>query len=74
MTKEKAKRVWAIYQWCRRTDEIVDGPNSNVMLTNEMSKKLDDWEWRLEKIFDGKPVDPFDATLTDTLIACPLDI
>ena len=38
MTKEKAQRVWAIYQWCRRTDEIVDGPNSNVMLTNEMYK------------------------------------
>jgi hypothetical protein len=29
MTPEKAKAVWAIYVWCRRTDELVDGPNAD---------------------------------------------
>ena len=29
MTPEKAKAIWAIYVWCRRTDELVDGPNSS---------------------------------------------
>lgn len=31
MTPEKAKAVWAIYVWCRRTDELVDGPNASKM-------------------------------------------
>ncbi len=29
MTPEKARAVWAIYVWCRRTDELVDGPNAS---------------------------------------------
>lgn len=28
MTPAKARAVWAIYVWCRRTDELVDGPNA----------------------------------------------
>lgn len=28
MTPEKARAIWAIYVWCRRTDELVDGPNA----------------------------------------------
>lgn len=29
MVPEKARATWAIYVWCRRTDELVDGPNAN---------------------------------------------
>ena len=29
MDPEKARSVWAIYVWCRRTDELVDGPNAD---------------------------------------------
>ncbi|GFH21835.1 phytoene synthase [Haematococcus lacustris] len=29
MTPIQAKSIWAIYVWCRRTDELVDGPNAN---------------------------------------------
>jgi 15-cis-phytoene synthase len=29
MAPEKALAVWAIYVWCRRTDELVDGPNAD---------------------------------------------
>ena len=29
MTPVQAKGVWAIYVWCRRTDELVDGPNAS---------------------------------------------
>lgn len=28
MTPVQAKSIWAIYVWCRRTDELVDGPNA----------------------------------------------
>lgn len=29
MTPEQAKAIWAVYVWCRRTDELVDGPNAS---------------------------------------------
>ncbi|KAE8665057.1 Phytoene synthase [Hibiscus syriacus] len=31
MTKERQKAIWAIFVWCRRTDELVDGPNADYM-------------------------------------------
>ncbi len=37
MTPEKAKAVWAVYVWCRRTDELVDGPNAS-RITPEVSR------------------------------------
>jgi 15-cis-phytoene synthase len=36
MTPEQAKAIWAIYVWCRRTDELVDGPNAS-RITPEVS-------------------------------------
>ena len=50
MTPEQAKAIWAIYVWCRRTDELVDGPHAN-QITPEA---LDRWELRLEAIFEGR--------------------
>lgn len=29
MTPDQARATWAIYLWCRRTDELVDGPNAD---------------------------------------------
>lgn len=46
MTPEKAKAIWAIYVWCRRTDELVDGPNA-ARVTPAV---LDRWEQRLEEV------------------------
>ncbi|KAH9740695.1 hypothetical protein KPL70_002312 [Citrus sinensis] len=28
LTKERQKAIWAVYAWCKRTDELVDGPNA----------------------------------------------
>nr|QBX92787.1 phytoene synthase [Tetraselmis suecica] len=70
MTPEKAKAIWAIYVWCRRTDELVDGPNSS-RITPEA---LDRWEERLEALFAGRPYDILDAALTDTISKFPLHI
>lgn len=36
MTPSQAKAIWAIYVWCRRTDELVDGPNAS-QITPEVS-------------------------------------
>nr|UDM59633.1 phytoene synthase [Ulva prolifera] len=70
MTPEKARATWAIYLWCRRTDELVDGPNADRITP----QALDKWESRLEDIFDGKPTDHLDAALTDTVNRFPVDI
>lgn len=56
--------------WCRRTDELVDGPNAAYM----SSGVLDRWEDRLHDIFNGHPYDMLDAALTHTLSKFPLDI
>ena len=44
MTEEKRRAIWAIYVWCRRTDELVDGPNASHI----DPVALDRWEDRLE--------------------------
>ncbi|XVF69798.1 hypothetical protein PTKIN_Ptkin11bG0110300 [Pterospermum kingtungense] len=70
MTEERQKAIWAIYVWCRRTDELVDGPNADYMSCSV----LDRWEERLEDIFQGRPYDMLDAALSDTVFNFPLDI
>ncbi|KAL5708505.1 hypothetical protein ACHQM5_019296 [Ranunculus cassubicifolius] len=70
MTEERQKAIWAIYVWCRRTDELVDGPNAIHM----SAAVLDGWQERLHDIFNGRPYDMLDAALTDTIFKFPMDI
>ncbi|XP_028781356.1 phytoene synthase 2, chloroplastic-like [Neltuma alba] len=70
MTPERRKAIWAIYVWCRRTDELVDGPNAPHITP----KALDRWEQRLSDVFAGRPYDMYDAALSDTVSRFPVDI
>ncbi|MEA5570622.1 15-cis-phytoene synthase CrtB [Calothrix sp. UHCC 0171] len=70
MSPPKRRAIWAIYAWCRRTDELVDGPAA-AMTTPET---LDRWEKQLESIFAGHPGDDLDVALVDTLESFPIDI
>jgi phytoene synthase len=70
MSPAKRRAIWAIYVWCRRTDELVDGPQAQF--TSE--KTLDRWETQLESVFAGCPVDDEDVALVDTLEQFPLEI
>ena len=70
MSPVKRRAIWAIYAWCRRTDELVDGPAA-AMTTPET---LDLWQQQLESIFAGNPVDDFDMALADTIQHFPMDI
>lgn len=56
--------------WCRRTDELVDGPNASHITP----KALDRWEQRLYDVFEGRPYDMYDAALSDTVSKYPVDI
>ncbi|XP_062194046.1 phytoene synthase 3, chloroplastic-like isoform X3 [Phragmites australis] len=66
--KEYAKTFYLV--WCRRTDELVDGPNA----AHISALALDRWESRLEDIFAGRPYDMLDAALSDTVASFPVDI
>lgn len=70
MTPERRRAIWAIYVWCRRTDELVDGPNASQITPTA----LDRWESRLDDVFAGRPYDMLDAALSDTVSKYPVDI
>ncbi len=70
MSPEKRQGVWAIYVWCRLTDELVDGPQAALTT----SETLDKWEEQLESVFAGYPVDDPDVALVDTVERYGLDI
>lgn len=71
--KEAQEAIWAIYVWCRRTDEIVDAPRES---NDEMLRDLSLWELRLENLWaHGEVVDVYDLTLLQVLAKYPtLDI
>jgi 15-cis-phytoene synthase len=61
--------IWAIYVWCRRTDEIVDAPRDS---NEEMLTDLGAWELRLENLWKyGEVEDVFDLCLLDVLVKYP---
>ncbi|MEM9770321.1 MAG: phytoene synthase [Cyanobacteria bacterium P01_D01_bin.73] len=70
MSPEKRRAIWAIYVWCRRTDELVDGP----LAAATTPETLDQWERDLEKIWDGTPLDDADVALVDAVQQFGLDI
>jgi phytoene synthase len=70
MPRAKRQAIWAIYVWCRRTDELVDGPQAR----STTPETLNDWERQLEAVFAGYPLDPADVALVDTLEKFPMDI
>ncbi|KAG7355815.1 phytoene synthase [Nitzschia inconspicua] len=61
--------IWAIYVWCRRTDEIVDAPRDS---NEEMLQDLGAWEMRLENLWKyGEVADVYDLCLLDVLVKYP---
>lgn len=56
-------QCFVVTAWCKRTDELVDGPNAFCV----SPAALDRWEERLQDIFNGHPNDILDAALTDTV-------
>jgi phytoene synthase len=70
MQPKKRLAIWAIYVWCRRTDELVDGPRA----AQTTFETLEQWEEQLESIFAGHPIDDADVALIDALQHFPIEI
>ena len=70
MRPDARQHVWAIYAWCRRTDDIVDSPRA-LLNRDVLTNDLQDWDKRLDGIWSGQPRDLFDLAMVDTLKAYP---
>lgn len=74
MSEAKRRAIWAIYVWCRRTDELVDSPKAQLASPETLARTLDRWEAQLESVFAGMPQDDLDVAMVDTLERFPLSM
>ena len=74
LPQEKRKAIWAIYVWCRRTDEIMDSLEASKKSKDELSDNLDAWEENTKNVFKGNINSELDSVLLDTIEKYPQSI
>ncbi len=74
LPQKKRKAIWAIYVWCRRTDEIMDSVEASTKSQDELSDNLDEWEENTKNIFKGNIKSELDSVLLDTIEKYPQSI
>ena len=74
MPPAKRRAIWAIYVWCRRTDELMDSPEAQQRPVAELAQRLDAWELRTRGLFSGEVRDGLDLAMRDTLSRYPQPI
>jgi len=74
MPPAKRRAIWAIYVWCRRTDELMDSAEAQGRSIEELSSRLDAWEARTRELFAGQVRDGLDRVMADTLERYPQPI
>ena len=67
----KRKAIWAIYVWCRRTDELMDSEEAQKRSKSELADRLNAWEIRTEEIFKGNVHDELDHVMAYTIEKFP---
>ncbi|WP_269622222.1 phytoene synthase [Prochlorococcus marinus] len=70
----KRKAIWAIYVWCRRTDELMDSAEAQQKSNEELAERLDQWELKTREIFKGNLKDDLDHVMADTFQNFPQSI
>ncbi|MEB3170197.1 MAG: phytoene synthase [Synechococcaceae cyanobacterium] len=71
MPPAKRRAIWAIYVWCRRTDELMDSPEAMARPVEELAARLDAWEQRTRALFEGEVRDGLDLVMRDTIERYP---
>ena len=71
---EKRRAIWAIYVWCRRTDGLMDSEEAQARPVAELAERLDRWEAKTRRLFEGKVSTDLDAVMVDTLQRFPQSI
>jgi phytoene synthase len=67
----KRRAIWAIYVWCRRTDELMDSAQAQTLPPEVLLERLDAWEERTRALFAGRVVDALDRVMVDTIERFP---
>ncbi len=67
----KRRAIWAIYVWCRRTDELMDSAQAQTLSAEVLLARLDAWEERTRALFAGHAVDGLDRVMLDTIERFP---
>ncbi len=67
LPKFKRQAIWAIYVWCRRTDELMDSKEAQQCSSSELSDRLDSWEEQTQAIFAGVVENDLAAVMADTI-------
>jgi phytoene synthase len=67
----KRRAIWAIYVWCRRTDELMDSPAAQALPAATLLERLNAWEQRTRGLFEGRAADGFERVMVDTLERFP---
>ena len=71
MPAAKRRAIWAIYVWCRRTDELMDSAEAQARPVAELAGRLDRWEERTRKLFACDVHDGLDLVMRDTIERYP---
>ena len=71
MPPAKRRAIWAIYVWCRRTDELMDSAEAQARPVAELADRLDAWEARTRALFGGEICDGLDLVMRDTMERYP---
>jgi phytoene synthase len=71
MPPAKRRAIWAIYVWCRRTDELMDSQEAQALPPERLAERLDGWEARTRALFRGDIHDGLDLAMVDTLERYP---
>jgi len=71
MPAAKRQAIWAIYVWCRRTDELMDSPQAHGLPAEVLLRRLDSWEKRTRGLFEGRVEDGLDRVMVDTIERYP---
>jgi phytoene synthase len=71
MPPAKRQAIWAIYVWCRRTDELMDSPEAHGLPPELLLERLDAWEGRTRRLFQGQVEDGLDRVMVDTIERYP---
>ena len=74
LPREKRRAIWAIYVWCRRTDELMDSDEAQSRSVQELSDRLDHWEEKTRALFQGHVCEELDAVMADTIERFPQGI
>jgi phytoene synthase len=71
MPPAKRRAIWAIYVWCRRTDELMDSAEAQALPQEQLEQRLEQWEQRTRGFFRGEVRDGLDLVMVDTLERYP---